>query len=194
MNSKNKTTGWIFFALFVGTVYLANFLISHVGIQFSPTDPHVIPVGFGLMAPSGVLAAGLAFTLRDLVQRSLGAFWAAIAILLGAVLSIVISPSLALASGGAFFVSEFLDLLVYTPIHKKNVYVAVIASNTVGLVVDSVVFLGLAFGSLAFLPGQVVGKIWMTLIALPIVWVLHQYDKAHPEPQVAVKVMEDLIP
>jgi queuosine precursor transporter len=43
---------------------------------------------------------------------------------------------------------------------------AVTLSNTVGLLVDSVLFLWLAFGSLAFLPGQLVGKAWMTGLAI----------------------------
>jgi hypothetical protein len=39
----------------------------------------------------------------------------------------------------------------------------------VGLLVDSVLFLLLAFGSLDFLAGQVVGKAWMTLLALVLI-------------------------
>jgi len=42
----------------------------------------------------------------------------------------------------------------------------------VGLVVDSAVFLFLAFGSLAFIEGQILGKFYMTMLALPGVWVL----------------------
>lgn len=37
-----------------------------------------------------------------------------------------------------------------------------------GLALDSVVFLQLAFGSLEFLPGQVLGKAVMTVVALPL--------------------------
>lgn len=169
-------SSWIWFILYIGTIWLANYLITHVGVQFDPNGPHTIPVGFGLMAPSGVLAVGLAFTLRDLVQRSWGAVMAAVAVVIGAILSAMISPALALASGTAFLASEMLDLLVYTPLSKKNLYAAVIASNTVGLVVDSAVFLLMAFGSLAFLPGQCVGKAWMTLAALPVIWLIRQYD------------------
>ena len=46
---------------------------------------------------------------------------------------------------------------------------AVLASSAVGLVVDSVVFLSLAFHSLDFLAGQVVGKLLAVLISLPLV-------------------------
>ena len=44
--------------------------------------------------------------------------------------------------------------------------------DVVGLVVDSVLFLWLAFGSLEFLAGQIIGKLWMVLLALPAVhWI-----------------------
>ena len=54
---------------------------------------------------------------------------------------------------------------------------AVLASSVVGLVVDSIAFLWLAFGSLDFLAGQVIGKAWMVLIALPFVHLLRKRDE-----------------
>ncbi|NDG51152.1 MAG: VUT family protein, partial [Rhodospirillales bacterium] len=42
--------------------------------------------------------------------------------------------------------------------------------------VDSVVFLWLAFGSLDFLAGQVIGKAWMVLLALPVIAALKRRD------------------
>ena len=49
---------------------------------------------------------------------------------------------------------------------------AVLASSVVGLVIDSVLFLWLAFGSLDYVAGQIVGKLWMVLLALPFIhWV-----------------------
>jgi uncharacterized PurR-regulated membrane protein YhhQ (DUF165 family) len=42
----------------------------------------------------------------------------------------------------------------------------------VGLVADSVLFLWLAFGSLEFLAGQIVGKLLMVVLALPFIhWI-----------------------
>ena len=54
---------------------------------------------------------------------------------------------------------------------------AVVASGVVGLVVDSIVFLWLAFGSLDFLAGQVVGKAWMIVLAIPFVAWLRRRDE-----------------
>jgi len=54
---------------------------------------------------------------------------------------------------------------------------AVVASSIVGLVVDSIVFLWLAFGSLEFLLGQVLGKLWMVLLAVPFVSWIRRRDE-----------------
>jgi queuosine precursor transporter len=44
--------------------------------------------------------------------------------------------------------------------------------------VDSVVFLWLAFGSLEFLLGQIVGKAWMVLLSIPLVaWLRRREER-----------------
>jgi uncharacterized PurR-regulated membrane protein YhhQ (DUF165 family) len=148
------------FSSYIGTIFAANWAIQVYGL---------VPVGFGLMAPAGVYFAGLAFTLRDLLQDSRGRFWVIVAIMAGALVSVFVSPKFALASGVAFLVSELLDFAVYTPLRNKNRLVAIVVSNLVGLVADSALFLLLAFGSLQYLSGQVVGKAWMTLFAIIVI-------------------------
>jgi uncharacterized PurR-regulated membrane protein YhhQ (DUF165 family) len=129
-----------------------------------------VPVGFGLMAPAGVYFAGLAFTFRDLTQERLGRLPVVGAILVGAGLSALVSPQFALASGIAFLFSELADFAVYTPLRDRGFLRAVFASNVVGAVLDSALFLILAFGSLEFFWGQVAGKMWITLAFLPLLW------------------------
>jgi len=111
------------------------------------------------------------------VQRRLGVFASAIAILVGAALSAQLAPpALVIASTLAFLLSEFADLAVYTPLARRGLVLAVIASSAAGLVVDSIVFLWLAFGSLDFLMGQIVGKAWMVLLSIPFVAWLRRRD------------------
>ena len=99
----------------------ANWLIGNVGVRCVPNGPCVIPVGFGLMAPSGVLMIGLALVLRDLVQRWLGLGWVLAAILAGSTISAVIAPpALVLASATAFLLSELADTAVYTPLAERR--------------------------------------------------------------------------
>jgi uncharacterized PurR-regulated membrane protein YhhQ (DUF165 family) len=147
----------IWLALYIGTIVAANWAIQAFGI---------VPVGFGLMAPAAVYFVGLAFTFRDLTHEALGRRWVIVAIIAGAALSAIVSPAFAVASGLAFLFSEMADLAVYEPLRGRNWLGAVALSNVVGLVVDSLLFLTLAFGSLQFLPGQIVGKAWMTLLAV----------------------------
>ena len=131
----------------------------------------MIPVAPGLMAPSGVLLIGVALVLRDAVHEYFGYKIVLGAILVGAALSAFVAPApLGIASGVAFLLSELADMAVYTPLRKKRLVMAVLASGVVGAVVDSAVFLWIAFGSLDYLSGQVVGKAWMTIGAAAFLW------------------------
>lgn len=129
----------------------------------------MVPVGFGFFAPSGVLMVGAALVLRDIVHERLGGYAALAAIGLGACLSYFLAaPSLVIASTLAFVLAELADFAVYSPLRKRRLGLAVFASGAVGAVVDSAVFLWLAFSSLAFIEGQILGKIWMSLAAFLI--------------------------
>ncbi len=166
----NRRLGTIALACFLACIPLANWLIGHVGTVCVPLGPCLVPVLPGLLAPSGVLAAGAALVLRDVVQRCLGAGWGIAAIVLGSALSALLAPGpLVAASALAFLLSEATDFAVYTPLQRRGLLLAVVASSCVGLVVDSVVFLWLAFSSLDFLAGQVVGKAWAVLFSVPLI-------------------------
>jgi uncharacterized PurR-regulated membrane protein YhhQ (DUF165 family) len=180
MNPERQRTreGVLFLVLFALTIPAANWLIGHVGTTCVPQGPCLVPVAPGLMAPSGVTMVGIALVLRDLVQRRLGTAISALAVLVGSGLSALYAPaSLVVASATAFLLSELADLAVYTPSARRRLVAAVIASSCAGLVVDSIVFLWLAFGSLDFLAGQVVGKAWMVLLSIPLVAWLRRRDE-----------------
>jgi hypothetical protein len=161
--------GYIAFVLFALTVPAANWLIGNVGTFCIPQGPCVIPVGFGLEAPSGVLVVGAALVLRDIVHERLGALWALAAVTVGAVLSAFFAaPALVVASTAAFLLAELADFAVYAPLRKRHLTLAVLASGVAGAAIDSAVFLWLAFGSLAFIEGQILGKVWMSLAATTV--------------------------
>lgn len=157
------------FAGFVGTVIAANWALATYGI---------VPIGFGLYAPAGVFFAGLAFGLRDALHDLAGRRSVLASIATGAAVSYLIEDGvtipgghvpIAAASAAAFAVSEMADLAVYEPLRDRRWTAAVVASNAVGAVVDSALFLWLAFGSLDHLLGNTLGKIYMIALALPIV-------------------------
>lgn len=151
----------ILIALYILTVPAANWLIGHAGTICVPQGPCLIPVFPGIMAPSGVLMIGAALVLRDLVQRRSGAIVSLVCVLIGAALSAFLAPpSLVVASGSAFLFSEIADFVVYTPLAKSRFALAVALSCIAGAIIDSALFLWLAFGSLDFVEGQVIGKVY----------------------------------
>ncbi len=175
---QSRTNGYIFLVLFALSIPTANWMIGNFGTFCVPDGPCLIPVAPGITAPSGVLMVGVALVLRDFVQRSLGFKWALGAVLVGAALSGLVAPqALVLASATAFLLSELADLFVYTPLQKKGLTIAVVASSVVGLIVDSIVFLYLAFGSLDYISGQIIGKMWMVLLAIPIIHFLRKINQ-----------------
>ncbi len=153
--SARKAEGLAYFLAFMACIPAANWMIGHLGTACVPDGPCLVPVfpwspqGGPMMAPSGVSMIGIALVLRDLVQRRLGRVPALMAIVAGAALSGALAPP---------------------PLQKRGLVLAVLASSVVGLIADSILFLYLAFGSLEFLEGQVIGKAWMVLLALPFVY------------------------
>lgn len=153
----------------VGSVVLANWLTARFGF---------VPIGLGLSTTAGTLAAGSALVLRDALQDAAGKAAAMAAVAVGAVLSYALStPALAVASAAAFAVAEVADLLAYTPIRARAKFgsglwaVAVIVSGLVGAIVDTALFLGIAFGLAAVMPamaGQLVGKTAASLLFVAV--------------------------
>ena len=177
---RQKAAAVLYLLGFIACIPAANWMIGHVGTVCPPPyGPCLVPVwpwgpkGMPLMAPSGVLLIGLALVLRDMVQRRLGRAAGLTAIVAGALLSgAVAPPALVYASAAAFLLSELADFAVYTPLQARGLVLAVLASSAVGLTADSVLFLWLAFGSLDFLAGQILGKLWMVLATLPFIhWI-----------------------
>ena len=151
-STKDYSVGILYFILFILTIPAMNWVVMNVGTVCTADGPCLIPVWPGIMAPSGVLMAGVALVLRD---------------------ALFSEPSLVLASVMAFFFSELADLVVYTPMRKKWPAWAIMASGLVGSMVDSAIFLSLAFGSIEFIFGQVLGKFWTSLAVALLIGYLH---------------------
>ncbi|MFF4537932.1 VUT family protein [Streptomyces aureus] len=155
---------------YIATIPAANLAVTHFG---------AVPVGFGYVAPAGVYLVGLALVLRDLAREAVGRGAILAAIAIGTILSYLLAdPSLATASAVAFAVAETMDFVVYEPLRKRGLLVAILASNAVGLLADSLLFLHLAFGSFTYLPGQILGKAWMTFAAVAVLALLRRRSRA----------------
>lgn len=155
---------------FLISIVAANWAIHHLGTPPPvPAAPHTIKVGFGYTAPSGVAFVAISLILRDLLQWALGrtagqapAKWQ-VGVMLsviaaGALLSFTVADAgLAAGSAAAFGLSELADFGLFTWIAPRWA-LGVLAGGLAGAVIDSVVFLWIAFGALDFLPGQILGK------------------------------------
>lgn len=158
MNPRAYAAG----AGFLACILVANFVTSSYGM---------VPVGFGLTATAGTYFAGVAFVLRDAVQDTAGKVAVFAVILAGAVLSAVVSaPQIAAASALAFLLSETADLGVYSPLRRRGYVRAAVASNVVGSLVDTILFLTVAgFPLWTSFAGQMVGKLAVTLAVVAVV-------------------------
>lgn len=148
-------------AAFLGCILAANYVTTEYGM--------VTMLGVAMTA--GTFFAGATFVLRDSLQDTYGKRWTLTLTVAGAALSFAISaPFIALASGVAFLVAEVSDLAVYTPLRKRGYIRAAVASNVVGSLVDTVLFLWIAgFPVWVALPGQMFGKLLITLGVVALV-------------------------
>ena len=83
-STKDYSVGIIYFLLFILTIPAMNWVVMNVGTVCTADGPCLIPVWPGVMAPSGVLMAGVALVLRDGLQAKLGVRWSLYAIIIGA--------------------------------------------------------------------------------------------------------------
>lgn len=155
--------------VYVLSVVLANWLTTRYGF---------LDVGFGQAATAGTFAAGGALVVRDVVQDSLGRWATLLLIAVAALTSYAVADhAVAVASGVAFGASELLDQLVYTPLRKRGEFGGpwwargVMAGAIVGAVLDTVLFLWIAFGWDVVgsgLPGQLIAKGDVVLVLLAL--------------------------
>jgi queuosine precursor transporter len=145
---------------------MTGYLLSVVAANVASVHWPPLVIG-GLSVPAGTVFAGTSLAARDLVHDTLGARAAAAGTAAGAALSAVLaSPHIAVASVVAFTASEIADAVIYSWLRRRARLRAVAVSNAVGLVVDSALFVPLAFGSFVNVPGQIIGKSIATLLAI----------------------------
>jgi uncharacterized PurR-regulated membrane protein YhhQ (DUF165 family) len=150
-------------ACYLGLVILANWLASAyvVGVPLTPYT-----------APAGVFCIGVVLVLRDWIQQLRGLVWTMPLVYTAGLISWAAGDlagwtaleKIAIASVVAFTVSETVEAVVFTPIRNRNLSAGVALSGTIGNVVDSYLFLTIAFGSTAFFWGQFWGKSEMIAI------------------------------
>lgn len=155
--------------LYIGCILAANVLAAR----------YIIPLPFGLAVPAGVFAIAPVFSLRDAVHEKAGRKGAYILIAIATGLSWIwafvsgdgLLSRITLASVVAFAFNEVLDTEIYHKLRIRSKLLAILGSNAVSSLVDSVLFIWVAFGPLVFLmAGQYLIK--MVLSALVGLWLV----------------------
>lgn len=160
-------------AAYVALCVFANVVTAHYGlVAATPTL-----WGVQLLVPAGTWAVGAILVVRNQLQELTGRTVLYGLIIVGAVLSYVSGAGgIAVASGVTFLLSETLDTLVYSRVRRTGLRRAVTSGTLAGAVVDTLVFLSLAYllaglsWSWLAVGGQLVVKgVYMLLVGLVVV-------------------------
>lgn len=164
---RNRVIGTTALLGFLATIPLANWWLTENGMWSAPL---LGPI------PSAVWVVAFSFVLRDLAQITLGKSWAWIGIIVGTIASWwIASPTLAVASGVAFAVSESVDALIFTPLADRNRFaLGVIISGVVGGFLDSALFVRIAFNSWSGWWQLGIAKAIVVAIATPVAWIVRR--------------------
>lgn len=175
--TKSRALGASCAVLFTLAVVAANWAVHRYG---------AVPVWPGVKAPASVYVVSVALLARNGVQWFLGKPWALVCIAVGIGLSYLLADAhIATASGVGFAASELAEFTVFTictTLLVREWMGATALAAAVGIIVDSLMFLHLAFHSYEFLKGQLIGKSVAVLIGLLLLTPLRL---RHAEPATA---------
>lgn len=135
---------WLAVAAMVAVVAASNFLV-----QF-PVQAQLGPVDLADILTWGAFSYPVAFLVTDLTNRHLGVRRARLVVVCGFAVAVVISiflatPRIAVASGTAFLVAQFLDIAIFDRLRRSAWWHAPLFSSLVSSALDTVLFFGLAF-------------------------------------------------
>ena len=167
----------------VVVVAASNFLV-----QF-PVEAQLGGINLADLLTWGAFIYPVAFLVTDLTNRHFGPQRARLVVVCGFAVAVVLSvwlatPRIAIASGTAFLLAQFLDISIFDRLRRSAWWQAPLFSSVVGSVIDTLIFFSLAFaapfavldtmfgredGSLAF-PAPFLGigpevELWVSLAA-----------------------------
>lgn len=157
---------------FIAAAATSNWAIDNIGQDNGPQAPRTIPIGWGLDAPSGVVLIGIMIAVRDALHERIGLKGTLLVIAVASAVSALLAPpAIALASGITLLAAETTDALVYQRLRQQGRLRAAFVSNLVSAVVDSALFLLIAYGIETARHGTwalTVGKVEASVITLAI--------------------------
>lgn len=136
----------IYVALMTLVVMASNFLV-----QF-PVNGEIAGINLADLLTWGAFTYPVAFLVTDLTNRQFGPSAARKVVFAGFVVGVALSfvtsvPRIAMASGTAFLVGQFLDISVFNRLRRMSWWRAPLAGSLAGSVLDTVLFFSLAFSA-----------------------------------------------
>ena len=130
-------------AAMVAVVAASNFLVQY------PVAVQLGPVNLGDILTWGAFTYPVAFLVTDLTNRAFGPARARLVVVAGFAVAVVLSiwlatPRIAIASGTAFLVAQFLDISIFHRLRNGAWWQAPMFSSLVSSALDTVIFFSLA--------------------------------------------------
>ena len=167
--------------LFVACEVIANITAGRI-TQFGPFS-----------VPAAIYIFALTFTIIDLINEVLGKQGARRVVLAGvlancllavySLLVLALTPRIVAASLLASLISGLADVELFARLRARfNAGWRVVASNALGALVDSILFILLAFAGVAGFPlkmllllmlGQYIIKMLVTVVSVPLIYIVH---------------------
>ena len=127
----------------VATVAASNFLV-----QF-PVQAQLGAIDLADLLTWGAFTYPVAFLVTDLTNRHFGPTGARLVVICGFAVAVVLSvwlatPRIAIASGTAFLVAQFLDISIFNRLRRGRWWHAPLFSSLVSSALDTVIFFSLA--------------------------------------------------
>ncbi len=129
-------------------VALSNFLV-----QF-PLRANFFAIDLSNILTLGAFTYPIAFLVTDITNNYFGAKKARLVVLVGFIIAVIwsvflASPRIAIASGSAFLLAQFLDIAVFNRLRDNGAswWRAPFISSFLGSLLDTILFFGLAFSA-----------------------------------------------
>lgn len=139
------------FARFAAAVaaMIAVVTASNILVQY-PVQADLGPLHLGDFLTWGAFTYPFAFLVSDLTNRADGAHRARLVVIVGFVVALGLSfylstPRIAIASGTAFLIGQFLDIAVFSRLRNRFWLVPPLSASLLGSFLDTAIFFSLAF-------------------------------------------------
>ncbi len=139
-------TFFLYVAMMTLVVVASNFLVQY------PLPGSIAGMQLGDLLTWGAFSYPVAFLVTDLTNRQFGPKIARKVVIAGFAVAVVLSifaatPRIAIASGSAFLLGQFLDISLFNKLRAQSWWRAPLVGSLVGSLLDTTIFFSVAFAA-----------------------------------------------